>query len=61
MPKASEPLTEVEFECRFAHNIAFIAFHNGRTAGGLGKEEHIGMKTAHLTTVKLFQGEMKTN
>lgn len=34
---------------------------NGRTIVDLGKEEHFGTKTAHLTTVKLFQGEMKTN
>lgn len=60
LPKSSEPVTETEFDCRSADNMA-LPFTIGRTTVGLGKEEHIGIKTAHLITGKLFQGEMKTN
>lgn len=59
-PKGSEPVTEAEFDCRSADNTA-LPFTIGRTTGGHGKGEHIGTKTAHLITGKLFQGEMKTN
>lgn len=60
LSKGSEPVTEAEFDCRSADNTAF-PFTIGRTTVGLGKGEHIGIKTAHLITRKLFQGEMKTN
>lgn len=61
LPKGSEPeVTEAEFDCSSADNMA-LPFTIGSTTVGLGKEEHIGIKTAHLITGKLFQGEMKTN
>lgn len=60
LPKGSKPVTEAEFDCRSTDNAA-LPFTIGRTTVGLGKEEHTGIKKAHLITVKLFQGEMKTN
>lgn len=63
--KASQPASgRGRIERRSAKNMPLPkgkTFTNKRTITGLGKEEHAGMKMAHLTTVKLFQGEMKTN
>jgi len=59
LPKAAQPGQRQNLGLlTIGHSFPFI---NGRTIVDLGKEEHIGTKTAHLTTVKLFQGEMKTN
>jgi hypothetical protein len=60
VPTASQLVAETLLDSKSADNRIF-PFLNGRTIVDLGREEHIGMKTVHLKTVKLFQGEMKTN